>query len=214
MLPRPVVTFRAVCGCSEQNISSTSGTFELAVVGTDAETESELFPSVERAVVSRSSHGRRVLKYSFPFLVAHFGGITSCSKTKVWHLTERGRACSACLCECPTALNFAVGVQVVLGAPANGCGSFRNEQALANAIVIVERGGCRFTDKAMNVQTADAAAVIVVNDDGPAIRMPFSEDDKVTIHIPSLMVSQVGYAHRVQGGLVAQSSSTARHDVL
>ena len=81
--------------------------------------------------------------------------------------------------------------QVVLASPRNGCGSFQNEAALANAIVIVERGGCRFSDKAINVQTADGAAIVVVNDDGPAIRMPFAEDETVSVHVPSLMVSQV-----------------------
>ena len=81
--------------------------------------------------------------------------------------------------------------QLVLGTPSNGCGSFKNEALLNNAIVFLERGGCRFTDKAMNAQTADAAVVVVINDDGPAIRMPVSDADKAGIHIPSLMVSQV-----------------------
>jgi hypothetical protein len=79
----------------------------------------------------------------------------------------------------------------VLASPRNACGSFENEAALANAIVLVERGGCRFTDKAMNVQTADGAVMILINDDGPAIRMPAAEDDTDVVHVPSLMVSQV-----------------------
>jgi hypothetical protein len=66
-----------------QDASTTTGVFELALVGTDKDSESLLFPNVDSAVVSQSSHGRRVLKYSVPVVVAHFGGLTSCSKTKV-----------------------------------------------------------------------------------------------------------------------------------
>jgi hypothetical protein len=81
--------------------------------------------------------------------------------------------------------------QVVLADPASGCQSFANERALSNSIVVVERGLCRFTDKAINVQTADGAALVVVNDESTAIRMPLSDDERSTVHVPSVMVSQV-----------------------
>ncbi len=53
------------------------------MIGVDPETEAEVFPGVERAIVSQSSHGRRVLKFTIPVVLAHFGGITSCAKMKV-----------------------------------------------------------------------------------------------------------------------------------
>jgi hypothetical protein len=40
-------------------------------------------------------------------------------------------------------------------------------------------------------QVADAAAIVVLNEDGPAFRMPKSEDDHTSVNIPAVMVSKV-----------------------
>ena len=98
------------------------GVFELAVVGTHADTEAQLYP-MSIATVSRGGHNRRALAFKFPVVKAHFGTLTSCHRTKV-----------------------------VTADPSIACGSFNNERHMSNAIVIAERGECQFSDKATNVQ--------------------------------------------------------------
>jgi hypothetical protein len=43
--------------------------------------------------------------------------------------------------------------------PFDACGAFTRPDDLVNAIVVVGRGGCAFTDKAMNVQAADGVGM-------------------------------------------------------
>ena len=95
---------------------------ELAVVGTSEETEPDLFP-MSAATISRGSQGRRALAFRFPVLMAQFGSLTSCHRTKV-----------------------------ITADPDTGCMAFRNERLLSNALVLVERGACSFADKAANIQ--------------------------------------------------------------
>lgn len=129
------------------------------MLGTHEDTEAESFPfAIARHATGR--HHRRVLAFSFPVLMAHFGTVTSCHKVKV-----------------------------VAGEPAHGCGAFTNAHHISNAAVVLTRGECQFADKAHNVETADGAVMIVINDAGPAIRMPISEGDSV--NVPSVMLSKV-----------------------
>jgi hypothetical protein len=105
-----------------QDTSAWTGVLELAVVGTAEESEADLFP-MSLATVSRGSHGKRALAFRFPVLMAHFGSLTSCHKTRI-----------------------------VMANPDSGCMAFNNERLLPNAIVLVERGSCSFADKAANIQ--------------------------------------------------------------
>jgi hypothetical protein len=66
---------------SSQDSSSFTGTFHMALVGAVPGEDSSLGDA--HTHVSRSSHGRSVLVYSFPVVLAHFGGLTSCTTTKV-----------------------------------------------------------------------------------------------------------------------------------
>ncbi len=95
---------------------------ELAAVGTHAPTDAQHYP-LTRARVSASSSGKRALAFSFPCTAATFSAATFCTP-----------------------------VRVVLAAPADACGALVNEAALGNAIVLARRGGCQFSDKAINVQ--------------------------------------------------------------
>lgn len=46
-------------------------------------------------------------------------------------------------------------------------------------------------DYCFKKQVADGAALVVLNDDGEAIRMPMSDQESTTINIPSVMTSKV-----------------------
>jgi hypothetical protein len=48
-----------------------------------------------------------------------------------------------------------------------------------------------FPVNSRQLQVADAAAIVVLNDDGPAFRMPKSDDDHTSVNIPAVMVSKV-----------------------
>ncbi len=42
--------------------------------------------------------------------------------------------------------------KLVKAEPFDGCTGFTNAAAIPNSIVVVQRGGCTFVDKAMNIQ--------------------------------------------------------------
>lgn len=97
-----------------------------------------------------------------PFLQAAFGGQLSCAASPL-----------------------------VLASPPQGCGVYRSSVVAAGAIVVVERGGCAFTDKAAIAQAAGAFGLVVLNDAGNSfLRMPADEDEaaKLDLSIPVVMV--------------------------
>ena len=49
----------------------------------------------------------------------------------------------------------------VLGYPPCGCGSLHNSEDVEGQIVLLERGECSFTSKALKAQEAGAAAAII-----------------------------------------------------
>ena len=85
---------------------------------------------------------------------------------------------------------------IVVANPFDACGALQNEERMRNAIVIARRGGCFFSSKAVHVQYAGGAAIIVV--DSPReelslpMRMPAAEDDAHLVKIPAVMVTHEG----------------------
>lgn len=78
---------------------------------------------------------------------------------------------------------------VVEAVPIHGCSELKNpEDELAGAIVVVERGVCAFSDKAVNVQMFGGSGVLVLNKNGPAFRMPAAEYERGEVQIFAAMV--------------------------
>ncbi len=54
----------------------------------------------------------------------------------------------------------------------NGCDSRQHGPTARGAIIIVRRGGCSFTDKAISAAKVGGKGVIIVNTDDSIMRMP------------------------------------------
>ena len=68
---------------------------------------------------------------------------------------------------------------IVPAFPLEACSPMLDPRRLRGAIVVVQRGSCSFYSKAMFLQDAGAAAMVVVNDDDGAVpRMPISDSDR------------------------------------
>jgi hypothetical protein len=78
------------------------------------------------------------------------------------------------------------------GATSDGCTRFRNGDAIAGNIALVDRGICAFTVKVENAQAMGATGVLIANNilGGPS-RMPGVEP---SITIPSVMISRTAGA--------------------
>jgi len=84
---------------------------------------------------------------------------------------------------------------LVRAQPAHGCGAYANAEQAFDAVVLVERGVCAFSDKALLAQQASARAVVVMNDAAQgagAVRMPIDPDEKRrnggSIAVPAVMI--------------------------
>ncbi|KAF0687000.1 Aste57867_21220 [Aphanomyces stellatus] len=77
---------------------------------------------------------------------------------------------------------------LVLGDPLDGCHRFQND--VADSIVLVQRGNCRFVTKARLAQEANASAIVVM-DDLPRHRweVRMQGDESGVISIPSIFIS-------------------------
>jgi Zn-dependent metalloprotease len=71
------------------------------------------------------------------------------------------------------------------------CEAATNADALAGKIAIVDRGGCNFTAKAFNAQSAGAIGTIVANNDtdNPDRAIAMGGEDDGSITTPALMIS-------------------------
>lgn len=75
---------------------------------------------------------------------------------------------------------------LVQASPATACGTIQN--AVAGNIVLIDRGGCGFTDKVIMAENAGAIGVIVANDrEGPLSFLPGNDSG---IGIPSVGITQ------------------------
>ena len=136
-------------------------TVELAVVGVDWDVARN--PEQLPAPTRLTAYGSAaVLVYSWPAVPADFGpGSGSCAPAPV-----------------------------VVADPSSACMSFVNDGDVAGAVAVALRGVCAFSDKAINLQTADAAGMVVVNTQGAATSMPLADYERSRVLIPSMMVSQ------------------------
>jgi hypothetical protein len=84
--------------------------------------------------------------------------------------------------------------------PTLGCAALANAGEVAGKIAVIDRGSCRFDEKAKAAQDAGARAVVVVNNiPGPPI--PMGGDPAAGIRIPVVMVSmELGDAIKTELG--------------
>jgi len=81
--------------------------------------------------------------------------------------------------------------RVVVAANTFGCGSHDDDPAVADAIVVVQRGKCAFADKAALAQQASARALVVVNaDDEVEVMQRAPDDGSGDIAIPAVMITR------------------------
>ena len=95
---------------------------------------------------------------------------------------------------------FGVGVtavlsaEIVLAVPYNAAPQLQNTAAVAGKVVVVQRGGSTFQEKATQAQVAGAVGVIIVNNvaDDPSrlVVMNITATVGIAIKIPVVMVSQ------------------------
>ena len=82
---------------------------------------------------------------------------------------------------------------VRLADPRQACSSL-NETVLRDSWVLVDRGGCNFADKALQVQAAGGAGLLLVNDSpeiADLVRMPAGDVDLYTLRMPAAMITKV-----------------------
>jgi C-terminal processing protease CtpA/Prc len=160
----------------------------------DQRTRKALAPSGLHEAVFRTSRGLVVSKnFTADFSTALFGGALWCGAHRL-----------------------------VVASPISACQALNDEDHLRDAYVVVRRGGCFFTAKAINAQFAGAAGIIVIDHEpiantyasprqtlSPAsllpMRMPASSTDGHLINIPAVMVS-----HRAGERLLAAVRMGAR----
>ncbi|KAL4325502.1 hypothetical protein GQ457_11G024500 [Hibiscus cannabinus] len=79
--------------------------------------------------------------------------------------------------------------RLVLSDPRDCCSPPTNK--LANDVIMVDRGHCKFTTKANNAQAAHASAVLIINNQTELYKMVCEPDETdLDIHIPTVMLPQ------------------------
>ncbi|CAN0907658.1 Signal peptide peptidase-like 2, partial [Linum grandiflorum] len=79
--------------------------------------------------------------------------------------------------------------RLTLSDPRDCCKPPKNK--LVGDVIMVDRGGCRFTAKANNAQTAGASAVLIINNQKELYKMVCEPDETdLNIHIPAIMLPQ------------------------
>ncbi|OMO58629.1 hypothetical protein COLO4_34477 [Corchorus olitorius] len=79
--------------------------------------------------------------------------------------------------------------RLVLSDPRDCCSPPKNK--LANDVIMVDRGRCKFTTKANNAEAAHASAVLIINNQKELYKMVCEPDETdLDIHIPAVMLPQ------------------------
>ncbi|XVE57897.1 hypothetical protein DITRI_Ditri04bG0127200 [Diplodiscus trichospermus] len=79
--------------------------------------------------------------------------------------------------------------RLILSDPRDCCSHPKNK--LANDVIMVDRGHCKFTTKANNAQAAHASAVLIINNQKELYKMVCEPDETdLDIHIPAVMLPQ------------------------
>ena len=80
----------------------------------------------------------------------------------------------------------------VVAVPEMGCTPLENAEQMAGNIAVINRGACKYADKARNAEAAGAVAVIITNNRiEPLVTIP---GDFSAVTIPAMMVTQDGGA--------------------
>mmetsp|Transcript_11546 Transcript_11546/g.10470 ORF Transcript_11546/g.10470 Transcript_11546/m.10470 type:complete len:450 (+) Transcript_11546:13-1362(+) len=87
-------------------------------------------------------------------------------------------------------------LSLAIAKPIDACTNLTNIPSLTNKVVLVKRGNCSFYDKAMNIQQAKGAAIILANDKEYITRMGVDPRLKgLEIDIPVVMVTKRSYSY-------------------
>ncbi|XVF10584.1 hypothetical protein REPUB_Repub07fG0195000 [Reevesia pubescens] len=79
--------------------------------------------------------------------------------------------------------------RLILSDPRDCCSHPKNK--LANDVIMVDRGHCKFTTKANNAQAAHASALLIINNQKELYKMVCEPDETdLDIHIPAVMLPQ------------------------
>ena len=80
----------------------------------------------------------------------------------------------------------------VVAVPEMGCTPLENAEQIAGNVAVINRGACKYADKARNAEAAGAVAVIITNNRiEPLVTIP---GDFSAVTIPAMMVTQDGGA--------------------
>jgi hypothetical protein len=101
------------------------------------------------------------------------------------------------------AVGYSVSGPVLESVPANGCAPFTNAAAVAGKVVLIKRGLCPFTVKALNAQAAGAIAMMVYNNVG-TLEITSMGGVAPSVTIPCFSISQ-----SLGNSLVAASPTVA-----
>ncbi|MBA0689715.1 hypothetical protein Goari_007432, partial [Gossypium aridum] len=79
--------------------------------------------------------------------------------------------------------------RLILSDPRDCCSAPKNK--LANDVIMVDRGHCKFTTKANYAQAAHASAILIINNQKELYKMVCEPDETdLDIHIPAVMLPQ------------------------
>ena len=148
---------------NDKSIYSKSGTGTLEPVSTNANGIKEPVFYAKRGILKVVDAEKQELR-SFDFTTGLFGGALWCKEHEI-HIPN----------------------------PSDACEELSGEERLRNKYVLVNRGRCFFSTKAIHAQYAGAAGLIVIdskeNEGNLPKRMPSAESDRHLIKIPAIMIS-------------------------
>ena len=76
---------------------------------------------------------------------------------------------------------------IVLAEPANGCFPDQYEVRVSKSVVVAERGGCSFAQKALAVQTLGGVGLVVISNSEAVVPMMGEKQETDQVKIPSVM---------------------------
>ena len=148
---------------NDKSIFSKSKTATLEPVSTNANGMKESVFYAKRGILKVVDAEKTELR-SFDFTTGLFGGALWCKEHEI-HIPN----------------------------PSDACEELSGEEHLRNKYVLVNRGHCFFSTKAIHAQYAGAAGLIVIdskeNEGNLPKRMPSVESDRHLIKIPAIMIS-------------------------
>jgi hypothetical protein len=148
-----------------------------------------------------TGHGGAQVR-SFDFMTSNFGAVLPTHAPLELVLAEPLNACTSLVGGAPVEVG-ADGVPVPVTEEAG------QHSPYANKAVLVHRGGCRFDAKALNVQEAGAALVVIVDvDDNPLQRVGGQQPQAGYVGMPSVIITAAAGDH-LRGQLSPSTAGTS-----